>query len=90
MDDIREKAEALIKLVEKENPKWKGYMECHNLLKDEPAFLNLKASLRPSREELADEITQWKKFHFTTSGIKLAYFDKMNGYFDLAIEELRK
>ena len=74
-NDIREKAEALVKVLEKE--------QCCNVSLNE--FKDLKAALRPPREEIASYLESWHNSHCGVKNV-IAPMD----YIKLAIEELRK
>lgn len=77
-DEIRKNAEALIEFVYAGEAAPEHVIQIRNW----QVFIDLKASLRPSREEIAD---------YLECELELAGNDKPHGkYINYAIEELRK
>lgn len=96
-DDIREKAQALIKLMD-ESENGTGVI----VIKQGSAYQDLKAALRPSREDIADylENIEHDKMILDSvlfgqlvcgkEGLSLHSCNESKKYLNYAIEELRK
>ena len=82
-EEIRKNAEAL---MERRNTTDENYNICH--IKKWHVYTQLKASLRPSREEIADYLEGIKKWMINNKGVQSNSDFPKN--MDYAIEELRK
>jgi hypothetical protein len=87
-NDIREKAEALVNKIK--NSTLDKYQNTWFVSVDEiPEFKALETALRPSRQEIANYLTDCNKWR-RGGGNKQPDPKELGYYIDLAIEELKK
>lgn len=85
MSDLREKAEALLNFIDEEHRKQNNGAIILNI-NSSKEYKDLKAALRPSREEIADYLEDLNKAH-TEGG---NFSKEESKYVQYCIEELRK
>lgn len=95
-NDIREKAEALVGLIDGgvfqrriHRDYDKGFNDGLETIMETKEFEDLKTALRPSRQEIADYLTNYNKWRRGGDN-EMPEPKELGYYIDCAIEELKK